>query len=137
LRRDGQCLPQQRFGLAVAPPVAVSFGRLGQRADAMLLCLETDLPSFGRPGHDGMALTPGCRPLSSTRGSFANQGIVVVGGDLRRDPRLQLDDPELGPLPLLADLRGLRLLLLTARFHEGTSFSGKGTGWKRHASSRG
>src|SRR5262249_24648405 len=75
----------------------------------------------------------GCRALPSTRGAIAHQRLVVLQIDPWCDPLLQLDDLELGLRLLLADFRGLRLLLRCfARFHEETSFLGKGTGWGRH-----
>src|SRR5262249_54572550 len=51
LSREGQCLPEQRLGLAIVGLAAVHLGRLSQRADTPPLGLVTDLPWFGRLGH--------------------------------------------------------------------------------------
>src|SRR5262245_8816369 len=73
-----------------------------------------------------MTLGPIRRSLPRMRGAVADQGLVVVCGELRGNPLLQLDDLELG-LPLrFAVCRSLqRCIACLARFHEDTSFGAK------------
>src|SRR5262249_11472494 len=52
----GQCLPQQRLGLAIACAAAVNLGRLRQRADTALLPAKTVLPLCGCAEHVQLAL---------------------------------------------------------------------------------